>query len=258
MSDFQVMPELTTAEYAKLKAEIAAHGVLVPIEYDQNGAVIDGHNRLRACEELGIKDYPTVMRQYRDDDERRRNARLLNLSRRHLSREQKRQLIADEIKADPDRSDRQIGRLIGVDHKTVGAVRRELTGEIPHHRLAHVLRDEDYGPYDVHPYITHFPLMPVEEFALLCESIRRLGLLSPITLTHDRRTIVDGRLRYLACQAVHVDPAFRTLDEGADDGEIGSYVISLNVMRGHWEPGQRAALEAELQALREQERGGGR
>src|SRR5262249_40379410 len=55
-----------------------------------------------------------------------------NIHRRHLNAKQRRELIAKLIKADPSKSDRQIGETIKADHKTVGAVRaeKEATGEI--------------------------------------------------------------------------------------------------------------------------------
>lgn len=129
---FQVLPALTDDEYAALKADIADHGVLVPVEVDTDGTILDGHHRVRACRELDINDWPQVVRDLDDDEAKRRHARRLNMARRHLTRVQKRTLIAAEITTDPDRSDRAIGRLLGVDHKTVGSVRRELAGETPH------------------------------------------------------------------------------------------------------------------------------
>jgi hypothetical protein len=56
-----------------------------------------------------------------------------NIHRRHLTAEQKRELIAKLIKADPARSDRQIAETAKVDNKTVGKVREKLeaTEEIP-------------------------------------------------------------------------------------------------------------------------------
>jgi hypothetical protein len=125
------MPALSEDEYAALKADIAERGIVVPVVEDQHGNVLDGHHRVRIAAELGI-GYPTELRNVADDDEARRVAFALNLARRHLTREQRRQLIAREITADPGRSDREIGRLLGVDHKTVGSVRRELRGEVPH------------------------------------------------------------------------------------------------------------------------------
>ena len=55
-----------------------------------------------------------------------------NIHRRHLTAEQKRDLIAKLIAAGPEKSDRQIGKMAKADHKTVGAVRKakEATGEI--------------------------------------------------------------------------------------------------------------------------------
>jgi hypothetical protein len=50
----------------------------------------------------------------------------LNLARRHLSQEQKRGLIADELRADPERSNRQVAEGLGVSHVTVGGVRGDL------------------------------------------------------------------------------------------------------------------------------------
>ena len=44
---FQVMPELSTDEYAELKADIAKNGVVVPVLVDEDGNIIDGHNRVQ-------------------------------------------------------------------------------------------------------------------------------------------------------------------------------------------------------------------
>jgi hypothetical protein len=57
-----------------------------------------------------------------------------NLHRRHLTQQQKRDLIAKLLKANPERSDRQMAGLAKVDNKTVGTIRREMEAreEIPH------------------------------------------------------------------------------------------------------------------------------
>lgn len=59
--------------------------------------------------------------------------RKLNIARRHLTQEQKRGLIREQLKETPEKSDRQIAVSLGVDHKTVSAQRDNLerTGEIP-------------------------------------------------------------------------------------------------------------------------------
>ena len=48
-------------EYEALKADIRANGIKEPIKYIEHGGkkyIVDGHHRLRAAEELGIKDVP--------------------------------------------------------------------------------------------------------------------------------------------------------------------------------------------------------
>jgi ParB-like chromosome segregation protein Spo0J len=130
---YQVMPALAPDEFEALKADIAARGVQVPVEYDEMGNILDGHHRVQACFDLGITHWPRLVRHGMSEEEKRRHARRLNLDRRHLNSEQKRALIAQELKEHPASSDRAIGSGLNVDHKTVGAVREglETTGEIP-------------------------------------------------------------------------------------------------------------------------------
>jgi hypothetical protein len=122
------MPPLSVEEFAALREDIVERGVLVPVVVDQHGRVLDGHHRQRIAAELGI-DCPTETRIVADDEAAYGVAFTLNLARRHLTREQKRVLIAAEIERRPADSDRAIGRRLSCDHKTVGSVRR---GEIPH------------------------------------------------------------------------------------------------------------------------------
>ena len=131
---YQIMPDLTADEYNDLKTDISLRGVMIPIEYDEHGNVLDGHHRLRICGELGITDYPKVIRAGMTDIEKRFHARKLNIARRHLTQEQKRGFIRGQLVETPEKSDRQIATGLGVDHKTVGTQRQELEqrGEIPH------------------------------------------------------------------------------------------------------------------------------
>jgi hypothetical protein len=124
----QPLPPLTEEEYNALRADIEAHGVLVPIDVDEEGTILDGHHRARAAAELGI-DCPKRVVSGLTAGEKWDHALRLNLQRRHLSSAQKRDLIREELLRAPSRSDRAIARLLGVDHKTVGTMRR---GEIPH------------------------------------------------------------------------------------------------------------------------------
>lgn len=130
---FQVMPPLSPDEFSELKADIQARGVMVPIEYDEAGNILDGHHRVKACNELGITEWPSVVRLGMDEPAKRTHARKLNMARRHLNQEQRRGLIQAELKDRPQVSDRQIAKALGIDHKTVSVQREKLEsiGEIP-------------------------------------------------------------------------------------------------------------------------------
>lgn len=129
---YQVMPNLTAEEYAELKSDIEKRGVMVPIEFDENGNVLDGHHRLQICNELGIKNFPKVIRAGMTEDEKYQHAFKLNIVRRHLNQAQAKEAREEFIKRHPEKSDRQIAKMFGVSHVTVGAQRRELesTGQI--------------------------------------------------------------------------------------------------------------------------------
>ena len=133
MQGYQVMPPLTAEEYNELRDDIAKRGVMVPIEYDEHGNVLDGHHRLQICEELGITDFPKVIRTGMTESEKRTHARKLNMARRQLNQEQRRELIREQLRETPELSDRQIAKAIGVSDKTVGSQRRDMesTAEIP-------------------------------------------------------------------------------------------------------------------------------
>jgi len=134
MGKYQLLPPLSEADYAALKADIKKRGVIVAVEYDETGEIIDGYHRVKICEELSITDFPKNVRSYQDEPAKRSQARKLNLLRRHLDAKTKRELIEAELKDNPDRSDRQVAAQLGVSDKTVARARRKSEGraEIPH------------------------------------------------------------------------------------------------------------------------------
>lgn len=130
---FQALPPLSPDEYSALEQSIVEHGVMVAVITDEHGVVIDGHHRQKIAAEHNLHCPKRVMRDL-TDVEKRTLALSLNLDRRHLTREQRRALVAESIKADPELSDREHGRRTGVSDKTAGVVRDELQerAEIPH------------------------------------------------------------------------------------------------------------------------------
>lgn len=125
MPRYQVLPALSEEEYAALKADIKERGVLVPVELDGDGNILDGHHRVQIAEELG-KDYPTVIRLGMTEEEKRSHIRRLNLARRHLSRKQKRELIKGQLKDTPEYSNNRIAQMLGVTVDTVISIRRDM------------------------------------------------------------------------------------------------------------------------------------
>lgn len=131
--DYQVMPRLSPEDYSDLEKSILENGVQVPIIVTRDGTIVDGHHR----HEIATKhNLPCPIVQASEDDatKLRSLAFALNLNRRHLGRDERRRLLAESIKADPQLSDREHGRRAGASDKTAGAVRRDLeaNAEIPH------------------------------------------------------------------------------------------------------------------------------
>ncbi len=136
---FQVMTPLSRDEEAALRESITTDGrVHDAIEVDENADIIDGHHRAKIAKELliqGIDIEPPPIKVVTGltDQEKRSRATTLNMVRRHLSREDKRNLLQQCLKHNHKLSDRQIATQFAVDHKTVGSVRKDLedSGEIP-------------------------------------------------------------------------------------------------------------------------------
>lgn len=139
---FQLLPGLAADEYAALKADIAAHGVRVPVVVDaESGVTIDGHHRVRIVDELRaeghrIPDYPRQVVRFADDEERAGFALAANLFRRHLTKRQRAEL-AVTLRA-RGWSERRIAEALGIGAATVhrdlgtapdGAVPERITGK---------------------------------------------------------------------------------------------------------------------------------
>ncbi|MDV3129099.1 ParB N-terminal domain-containing protein [Mycobacterium sp. 21AC1] len=134
----EIFPMMSDAEIDELAQDIKANGLQVPIvvaytdESCTSTVVIDGRNRLKACQLAGVSPVTELFSPAFKDD----LVPLilsLNVHRRHLTSEQKRTILAASIKAEPELSDRQHAKRAKASDKTAGAVRRELesTAEIP-------------------------------------------------------------------------------------------------------------------------------
>lgn len=135
---WQVMPPLSPQDQRRLRESIETWGVLEPVIRDDEGQVIDGHHRLLVAAELG-RECPS---RERTEAERAMDpwdlAVILNLNRRHLTIDEKREVVREWLRRHPQQSDREVARQTETSHPTVARIREELEreGEIDHHRDA--------------------------------------------------------------------------------------------------------------------------
>lgn len=100
----------------------------------------------------------------------------------------------------------------------------------------------------VHPVADLLPEMTAGEYAYLRDSISANGLREPVTLHRDGR-LIDGRHRARACEELGLPLPTRVFE--GSDAEILEFVLDLNLQRRHLSETQRAAIAAELPALRQ-------
>ena len=133
--------DMPADEFAELVRDIKRNGQINAIVKAADGSILDGWHRYRACIAAGIRPLFEPL-SYIIDAATESVGRTMteaefvvaqNAHRRHLTAEQRRKIVGELLKADPAKSDRAIGSMAKVDHKTVAAVRRkvEATGEIP-------------------------------------------------------------------------------------------------------------------------------
>jgi hypothetical protein len=129
-------------ELRALGEDIRANGLRLPIAITSDRKLLDGRNRLDAMEAAGVKfeikycshnksiyidahggdlSFPEIVK-----GDPVAFVISANIHRRHLTGEQKRNLIAKLIKAIPEKSDRQIAETVKASPTTVGTVRAEM------------------------------------------------------------------------------------------------------------------------------------
>ncbi|AHY52594.1 hypothetical protein [Bradyrhizobium japonicum] len=135
----ELLPLMSEQELRELGDDIQKNGLYEGVAVFE-GQLLDGRNRLDAMEIAGAT---LVTGSGKPDWENIRHRNVAgrdpvsfvmskNVHRRHLSTEQKQELIAKLLILAPDKSNRQIAATVKVSHMTVGSVRAELqsTGQI--------------------------------------------------------------------------------------------------------------------------------
>jgi hypothetical protein len=85
-----LFPLMTGAEFDALVADIAEHGQVDPVVTDREGRLIDGRNRVRACNMVGVEPLTKVY----DGDDVTQFVVSHNLHRRHLTDSQRAMIAA--------------------------------------------------------------------------------------------------------------------------------------------------------------------
>jgi DNA modification methylase/ParB-like chromosome segregation protein Spo0J len=75
---------LSDIEYEALKSSISNKGLHLPIIVNQDNVILDGHNRLKICQELGIKPIFEI-KEFQDPLQEKEFVIEINLKRRHLN-----------------------------------------------------------------------------------------------------------------------------------------------------------------------------
>jgi DNA-binding Lrp family transcriptional regulator len=125
----ELFPLMSEPELKELADDIKKNGLqnLITLCNHKNAlCVLDGRNRLDAMELAGMKttgDDVNIFRGCKTDPYE--FVLSANIHRRHLTSEQKRDLIAKLLKAKPEQSDRQIAKQTKTSPTTVGKIRKE-------------------------------------------------------------------------------------------------------------------------------------
>lgn len=125
---FQLFKNLPPAVESALRASIDRFGVLVPVAKDQHGNILDGHQRARIADEVGVK-YPVNIIDVADEAEALEIARTLNEDRRAMPKAERLENVA-ALTAEGF-SARTIADALGVSHVTVLKDRAEIGNELP-------------------------------------------------------------------------------------------------------------------------------
>lgn len=132
-----IFPLMQGEEFEALKADIAANGLREPVWLHQDGRIIDGRNRYRACCDLGVE--PSY-RTWGGDGSLVAFVVSLNLHRRHLDTGQRsmiglsvKRMLADEIAALKAEKGRDAAKRQwhGFDHPGEGLIQLDQTLDEP-------------------------------------------------------------------------------------------------------------------------------
>src|SRR5262249_9134284 len=114
---YDIFPPLSEEQFNQLKADIAARGVMVPIELDRNGEILDGKHRLLACTEAGFQKVPVIIRSLLAGEQAIEHILRLHFARRQLPKAAKKKLTVRLRKE--GWTEERIAHNLGVSQQTI-------------------------------------------------------------------------------------------------------------------------------------------
>jgi ParB-like chromosome segregation protein Spo0J len=128
----ETFPMIGDVELKDLAEDIRKNGLREPIVIFES-KILDGRNRVEAGKLIDFQFTLANFRELSAGTDPQAYVISANIHRRHLTTEQKREVIGKLLKADPTKSDRAIASIAKADNKTVASKRKELeaTEEIP-------------------------------------------------------------------------------------------------------------------------------
>jgi hypothetical protein len=122
-----IFPLMEGAEFDAFVADVKANGLLEDIILHE-GKILEGRNRYRACLAAGRPPYFQDFSAVAGISDPTTFVISRNIHRRHLTAEQKREIIAKLVAAQPEKSDRAIAEQTKSSPQTVGRVRATVPG----------------------------------------------------------------------------------------------------------------------------------
>ena len=99
--------DITGEPWQEFLKSVETSGIIQPVVITQDNVVVSGHQRLRACQELGIAEIPVVQRTYADEDAVLKDLLETNIRQRGVDN-------SNPVKL--GRCIRELERLYGIEH----------------------------------------------------------------------------------------------------------------------------------------------
>ena len=245
---YQLLPELSDEDKSNLRDSIEARGVDHRIVVDENGEILDGHNRKEIADDLGI-ECPSRVVHIASEAAKRAYVLNVNLARRNLTNAQKRDVRNRQkeiaVEMNETHTQEKIAVVLGVPQQTVNRWLSDNThvgnSVKPNHRttppekVAAVLAGLGSGKIAREVSVdTGVPISTIYDIRKGHSNAK------PKTKTYPGRKVVDGVRTTLdtfvglasGLDGVSVSDAAPTPEEALMwDETLGSVVVSINRFR---------------------------